>query len=309
MKAIVQHEFGGPETLQVAEVDSPTPGAGEVVVKVTASTVNPLDTLIREGKALKEFTPLPFIPGWDVAGTVAEVGEGAPFEPGQRVFGMPRFPKPGKALAEYCVVDARNLAATPDSLSDAEAAALPMAGMTAWQAFHDTVEVKEGEKVLINGAGGGVGHLAVQIAAAAGATITAIASPSKHEWLRSLGAHEVVDYNDEAAMAALEGFTTAFNLAPGSWVPTLEAVAPGGHLITISGGADELNERAEEAGIHHHVTSVNTRDEWLAALVDLVEGGKLRPHISATYPLERAADAHRELDEGHAQGKIVITIG
>ena len=307
-KAIVQSEFGGPETLHYSETEVAEPGPGEVLVKVTASSINPFDARIREGEALKEFTPLPYVPGWDVAGEVATVGDGVDLSVGQRVFGMPRFPTPGAAYAQYCVVTARNLHATPESLSDAEAAALPMAGMTAWQAFHDTVTVGDGDKVLVNGAGGGVGHFAVQIAAAAGATVTAIASSAKHAWLRSLGAAETVDYADESAMAALSGFDVALNLAPGSWDETLAAVAQDGDLITISGGAERLDDSAKRAGIHHHITAVNTRDSWLAALVDLVEQGRLRPHINSTYPLERAADAHRELDAGHATGKIVLQV-
>lgn len=307
-KAIVQERFGGPEQLRYSEVDVDAPGPGEVLVRVAASSVNPFDVRIREGDALKEFTPLPFVPGWDVAGEVAAAGEGVELAIGQRVCGMPRFPTPGRAWAHFCLVNARNLVATPPSLNDAEAAALPMAGMTAWQAFHDTVELAPGHRVLVNGAGGGVGHLAVQIAAAAGAEVTVIASRSKHEWLRSLGAHEAVDYRDTAAMSGLRGFDVALNLAPGSWDATLEAVAPGGDLITISGGASALQQRADSAGTRHHITSVNTKDTWLAGIVDLVEHGQLHPLVSSSYPLERAADAYRELEGGHATGKIALVV-
>lgn len=307
MKAIVQDSFGGNDKLEYREVDTPTPGAGEVLVKVAAAALNPFEIYIREGLALSELVKLPYIQGSDLAGTVEAVGDGVDFTVGQRVFGLLSHVD-GGAFAEYAVVSADSLLPVPDELSDAEAAGLLTTGLTAWQGLNDAVHLSAGDKVLINGAGGGVGHLAVQIAAAAGAEVTAIAGTSKHEWLRELGAKETVDYNDAEAMAALEGFDVAFNLATGSLKPTLKAVKRGGDLITVTAGADQLEEPAKAAGINHHTFSMTPRNEWLQALVDLVKKGQLRVVVDSTFPLEQTADAFRELEQGHARGKIVLTV-
>nr|WP_202918632.1 NADP-dependent oxidoreductase [Saccharothrix deserti] len=187
---IIQTRFGGPEVLELVEQAPPTPdalAADEVLVRVAFAGVNPIDVMTRTGggMAAAGVISLPFTPGWDLAGTVEAVGSQVnTLAVGDRVFGMARFPREGAAYAQYAIVPAVDLAPTPDTLTDDAAAALPLAAMTAWQAFADTARVTKGQRVLITGAGGGVGHFAVQIAHHLGATVTAVAGAAKHDWLR-----------------------------------------------------------------------------------------------------------------------------
>lgn len=237
---IIQRRFGGPETLEVVEVESPTAsdlGPDEVLVAVAAAGVNPIDVMTRTGggMAATGAITLPFTPGWDVAGTVRAVGAGATgLAPGQRVLGLARFPREGAAYAERVIVPAVDLVPTPEILTDEQAGAFPMAAMTAWQAFTDTASVEAGQRVLITGAGGGVGHLAVQLARHLGAHVIALASEGKHAWLRELGADETIDYRDATAVAALEGTADiALSLAAGSRDAALRAVRSSGVLIGL----------------------------------------------------------------------------
>lgn len=311
--AIVQSEFGGPETLEVANVTPPTAAdlqPDEVLVKVAAARVNPIDVMTRTGggMAAAGVVKLPYTPGWDVAGTVEAVGsEVSGLTQGQRVCGMVRFPAPGSTYAEYTVVPATHVVPAPESLTDEQAAALPLAAMTAWQACADTADLQPGQRVLISGAGGGVGHLAVQIAHELGAWVIAVASEGKHQWLRDLGADETIDYRDADAMAALaHSVDVALSLAAGSREATLRAVRPDGLLIALGGGADSLDQEAEQAGIRFAATHVRTERDWLEQVTKLAAKGALVPEVSLTFPLADAAEAHRAIENGHGTGKIVL---
>src|SRR3954453_162040 len=182
--------------LEAQEIERPAPAPGEVLIKMAAAGVNPVDTQVRAGSWVPdEMGKPPMMLGWDVAGTVEELGEGASdFDTGDRVFGMLRFPAPGRCDADYVAASAREVARAPDPLSDEQAGALPLAGLTAWQALVDTAEVGEGDRVLIQAAAGGVGHLAVQIARGRGAHVIGTARAEKHEFLRGLGVDEPIDY-------------------------------------------------------------------------------------------------------------------
>src|SRR5689334_3355807 len=185
MRAIQQNEWGGLDRLKLVEVSRPSPLPTEVLVKVKAAGINPVDVYTAQGKAYMRALSLPYIPGWDVAGIVEQVGYGTTrFKVGDEVFGMPWFPRAANAYAEYLVAPARHLALKPKQLSYEQAAALPLAGLTAWEMLVDIAKVERGDRVLINGAGGGVGHLAVQIAKARGAHVVAVASGAKHGFLR-----------------------------------------------------------------------------------------------------------------------------
>jgi NADPH:quinone reductase-like Zn-dependent oxidoreductase len=200
---IVQTRFGGPEVLELVGQAPPAPGADEVLVRVAYAGVDPIDVMTRTGGGVAGLLTLPFTPGWDLAGTVEAVGsQVSTLGVGDRVFGMARFPLEGAAYAQHATVPAVDLARTPDTLTDA-AAALPLAAVTAWQAFADTTHVTTGQRVLITGAGGGLGPFAVQIARHLGATVTAVAGVAEHDWLRGPGADRTVDYTDPAALAAL----------------------------------------------------------------------------------------------------------
>src|SRR3954465_6372422 len=197
MKAVLMREHGGPDVLELQEIARPEPAPTEVLVRVAAAGVNPVDWKVREESWLPDLMgEPPFILGWDVAGVVEEVGYGVTrFEPGDRVFGMPWFPRLARAYAEYATAPSRHFAHTPDALDDEAAGALPLAGLTAWQALVDTAGVGEGDRVLIHAAAGGVGHLAVQIAKARGAHVIGTASAAKHDFLHSLGVDEAIDYH------------------------------------------------------------------------------------------------------------------
>ncbi|MFT3943367.1 MAG: NADP-dependent oxidoreductase [Ancrocorticia sp.] len=311
--AIVQSEFGGPEVLTPVHVPTPSAddlGADEVLVRVAAAGVNPIDVTTRSGGGMAGRTiNVPYVPGWDLAGTVAAVGSDVnDLHPGQRVMGMARFPQAGNAYSQYTVVPAADLVPTPSHLSNEQAGALPLAAMTAWQAFADTTRVGAGDRVLITGAGGGVGHLAIQIAHHLGATVIAIASASKHEWLRELGADVTIDYRDADAVAALaaDPVDVAFSLAAGSHAVAVNTVRKGGLLIALGAGAAGVADAAEKAGIRFASTAVHTQREWLTAVVDLAARGMLTPTVSQVFDLTDAASAHRAIEDGHATGKIVL---
>ena len=311
---IVQRRFGGPEVLEFVEAESPTSAdlaADEVLVRVAFAGVNPIDVMTRRGggMAAAGIVSLPLIPGWDLAGTVEAVGSDVhEFVPGQRVFGMARFPQAGSAYAEHAVVPARDLLATPASFSDEEAAAFPMAALTAWQAFRDTASVQKGERVLITGAGGGVGHLAVQLAHHLGAEVIAVASARKHAWLQELGADVTVDYTDPDALAALseKPVQVALNLASGSRGAALAAVEAGGVLVSLGEGADALTAAAAAAGVRLEATHVHTNRDWLEHVGALAADGVLKPTVSQVFALADAAEAHRAIDSGHTRGKVVL---
>src|ERR1700738_1993607 len=194
MRAVLQQAFGGPEVLELAEVDRPVPLATEVLVRVKALGVNPVEAIIRSRQSPRIGQP-PFILGWDVSGVVEDLEPGVTrFEPGDEVYGMPFFPRAASAYAQYVTAPSRQLARKPPGLSHAEPAALPLPGRTAWQSLVDTARLAAGQRVLIHRAGGGVGHLAVQIAKARGAYVVGTASSAKHELVRSLGADELIDH-------------------------------------------------------------------------------------------------------------------
>lgn len=310
---VIQNAFGGPDALELVDVEAPTAadlGPGDVLVAVAAAGVNVIDVMTREGggMAAAGIITTPFTPGWDVAGTVEAVGSDVVgLVPGQRVLGLVAFPREGAAYAQHTVVAAEHLVPTPGNLSDEQAGALPMAAMTAWQAFADTTAVGPGQRVLVTGAGGGVGHLAVQLAHHLGASVIALASAGKHAWLRSLGADETVDYHDADAVAALEGTVdVALSLAAGSREAALRAVRPGGTLVALGGGAGDLATAAEQAGVRFAATHVRAQRQWLERVVELAAAGALVPTVSEVFPLTQAADAHRAVESGHGTGKVVL---
>ena len=307
MRIIEQNAVGGPEVLQVVDRDIPNPGPGEVRVKTGAASINPVDAAIRAG-----YFPLlgepPFSVGWDVAGTVDAVGEGVSLHlVGDRVFGMPRFPAAANAYAEYVIAPAEDLVATPDVLDDEHAAAIPLVGLTAWLGLVHEGNVQPRQRVLIHAGGGGVGHLAVQIAKAKGAYVIATASPSKAEFVKGLGADEVIDYTAGDFADGLDPVDLAFEPFGGDIATrSLAVVRDGGVLISLTAEPDESTAvEAKRRGIHALKINVAPDREALQALADLAAAGTLVPHVSGVYPLEKAADAHAEL-AGSTQGKIVL---
>jgi NADPH:quinone reductase-like Zn-dependent oxidoreductase len=309
MKIIRQTTLGGPEVLELAEVARPEAGPTEVLVRVAAAGVNPVDWKTRaRGGFLGD---PPFTVGWDVAGVVEAPGPGVTrFARGERVFGMPRFPREAAAYAEYVTAPSRQLARIPDGLGDLEAAALPLAGLTAWQALVETADVQPGQRVLILGAAGGVGHLAVQISKARGAYVTGTARSAKHPFLTELGADETIDYTTEAVEERVRDVDVVLDLVGGeSSHGALRTLRDGGIFIAVpsSSGIESLRELA---GGRVRITGILVEPDrvGMEALAELAGTGALRAHVSGTFPLEQAARAHELGETGRTQGKLVLTV-
>ncbi|MFE7112515.1 NADP-dependent oxidoreductase [Streptomyces sp. NPDC057575] len=307
MRAVFQKSFGGPEVLGVVETERPKPLPGEVLVKVHASAVNPVDVFVRSG-AFPLLGEPPFGVGWDISGVVEEAGPGARFEVGDEVYGMPFFPRAATGYAEYVAAPSRQVARKPASLDHVHAAAIPLAALTAWQGLVQAAGVKEGDRVLIHRAAGGVGHFAVQIAKAHGAHVIAMASPARHDFVRGLGANEVIDYRTTDFTEAVKDADVVFDsTAQGDL--SLGVLRPGGVLISIVEHADpELAVRVEAAGRRFAGISVEPDYAALEAIANLVDAGLIRPHVEEAYPLEEAGKAHELVASGQVQGKIVLTV-
>jgi NADPH:quinone reductase-like Zn-dependent oxidoreductase len=309
MRAIRQQTLGGPEVLELVDVPRPEPGPTEVLVRVSAAGVNPVDWKTRErGGAVG---PPPFTVGWDVAGVVEELGRGVTrFAPGDRVFGMPRFPHEAGAYAEYVTAPSRQLVRIPEGLGDVEAGALPLAGLTAWQALVETADVQPGDRVLILAAAGGVGHLAVQIAKARGAYVLGTAGPAKHSFLLELGADEAIDYTSEDVAERGRGADVVLDLVGGEpGLAALPAVRDGGLFIAVP-SASGLEPLRVAAGDRVQVVSILVEPDRLGLeeLAALVERGELRVEVAQTFPLEEAAAAQELSKAGRTQGKLALTV-
>ncbi|MCX4985910.1 NADP-dependent oxidoreductase [Streptomyces sp. NBC_00572] len=306
MKTARIHEFGDTSVIRHDSVPRPQPAFGEVVVHVAATSFNPSEAALRAGM-LQAYLPvdLPYALGWDVAGTVAEIGAGAEgFAVGDRVIG--RLDS-GGAAAEYVRAPAALLVAAPTSIALANAAALPVAGLTAWQAVFEHGKVAAGHRVLVNGAGGGVGGFVTQLAKQAGAEVIATASPRSTEAVLRQGADQVIDYTSGPVGAALDGpVDTLLNLVPLS-PPDAAALAalvrPGGRIISIATRVEPAAD-AEVSAIH----MVARNDvAHLAALVELVDAAALGIDISESRPLADLADVHHLGESGRTRGKVIIT--
>lgn len=299
---------GGPDALVMAAAKLPIPRPGEIRVRVAAAGVNPVDAEVRAGLWPILGEP-PFVVGWDVAGTVDALGDGVvEFTAGDRVFGMPHFPAEAAAYGEYVTAPADQFAPTPDNLDDVHAAAIPLAGLTAWRALVTVAGVRAGQRVLIHGAGGGVGHLAIQIAKARGAHVITTASPAKAEFARSLGADEVIDYTSERFELAIEPVDVALDSLGGDVTArTISVVRAGGVLLSLTEVADDSAGVARAKGVRFEEIDVVPDRDALLALADLAANGDLVPHVGAEYSLEDAAEAHRRLAEG-VIGKIVLVV-
>ncbi|GGP62973.1 NADP-dependent oxidoreductase [Streptomyces abikoensis] len=307
MKAVSYRAYGGPEVLEYGD-DLPRPKVGpdSVLVQVKAAAVNPVDWKAREGYLDGMIQPVfPVVPGWDVSGVVVGLGADTPeFQEGDEVIGYVRedFLSRG-TFAEYVAAPVRTLAPKPAGLTFEEAAALPLAGLTALQSLR-AVRAGEGDTVLIHGASGGVGSMAVQLARRLGARVIGTASERNHDYLRGLGA-EPVTYGDGLAervrALAPGGVDAVLDLVGGGAVATSPAVtAPGARLVSIADPA---------------VTEFGGRVLWvrpdpadLTELSRLAEEGALKVEVAEVFPLERTADAHRRSAEGHTRGKIVVTV-
>jgi NADPH:quinone reductase-like Zn-dependent oxidoreductase len=309
MKAVRFHEYGDPAVLRHEDVDQPVPGAGEALIRVAATTFNGVDGNIRGGFMQGPIpVTLPHTPGIDVAGTVAALGEGVTdVQVGDQVIGF--LPMTGTgAAAEYVVAPAAILAPAPTSIPLADAAALPVVGLTAWQALFDHAQLTSGQRVLINGAGGAVGGFAVQMAKLAGAHVIGVAGPRTADRVKALGADEVLDHDGDLA-AATAPVDVALNLAPVEPARLTELVAlirDGGVLVNTTVWMPAPSDEAR--GVRGINLFVNSDAAQLAQLATLVDSGELRVDVAERVPLARLADVHARAAAGSLPGKTVITV-
>lgn len=311
--AVRVHTFGGNDQLKYEEVDVVPPGEGEVLLRLSAAGVNPVDWKIVRGY-LNGFIPakMPFVPGWELSGTIIERGHAARrFAVGDRVYAYARRPTVDQGCyAEHVTVPECYLAAAPERLSLEAAAGIPLAGLTAWQSLHDAVKIKEGETVLIIGASGGVGGYGVQIAKAAGADVIAVASQANSAYVLGLGADEFVGYDKgplDATFAAFEKKADViFDCTGGdTYVKSRPALKDGGRVVSIA----TRNPPAGFEGVSYQYVFVEPNAVQLRKLAALVDEGRLTVHIHARTPLSQAKKALDQSETGHTRGKVVLVPG
>jgi NADPH:quinone reductase-like Zn-dependent oxidoreductase len=305
MRAVRLHEYGPPSVLIVDDVDRPVPAAGEVLIRVHAAGVNPIDWKLRAG-FLQQFMPvtLPHIPGLDVAGTVEALGDGVTeFAVGERVFG-----RGTGTYAEFAVAPTTTIAQIPDGVSFEQAAPLHVGGETAWVALFDDARLEASQRLLVQGGAGGVGAIAVQLGHWKGAYVIATASTANVDFVRSLGADEVIDYTSVNVEDAVHDVDVVLDTVGGevtahSW----SVLKPGGILVVIAGMPDVEAAAARgvrTSGVNHPAETRPVLEE----LARLVASGDVKPQIGQVFPLEDAAQAHAASETGHGRGRILLTV-
>jgi NADPH:quinone reductase-like Zn-dependent oxidoreductase len=308
MKAVRIHEFGGPEVLRYEEVPRPATAPDEVLIKVYASGVNPVDWKMRAGLAQSLFPiHLPFIPGWDVSGEIEEVGSDILiFKKGEEVYGRPEVTRDG-TYAEYVAVKADQINFKPQSIDHDKAASVPLAGLTAWQGLFDYGKLEEGQKVLIHAASGGVGSFAIQLAKWKGARVIGTASEENIDFLFDLGADGAIDYKNEKFEDKITGVDLVLDLVGGDTQKrSLKVIKKGGRLVTTV--QPQYKEEAKAKGITMETFLTRSLPEELQQLANLIDSGKIKPIVTQKFSLKDAAAAQKEIEKGHTRGKIVLTV-
>lgn len=308
MKAIRFHAYGGPEVLVHEDAPRPEAATGELLIRVAAAGVNPVDWKARAGH-LKDWLQyqLPLIPGWDVSGTVAAMGNGVSgFKEGDEVFGMLDLTRDG-AYAEYAIARAADMARKPASVSHVDAASLPIAALTAWQALFEVARLAPGQTILIHGAAGGVGHFAVQFAKGKGARVIATASARNTGFVRELGAERVIDYQSTRFEESVRDVDIVLDTIGGDTQQRSWQVLKKGGILVATLGID-TSQAARDFGARGEGMFVHADAGQLSKIAALVEAKQLRPYIGSTPQLTEAAKAHEQSETGHVRGKIVLRV-
>lgn len=308
MRAVQIQQYGGTETLQLVQIDTPTINADDILIQVKSAAINPVDWKIREGY-LQEFIPyaLPVTLGWDVAGIVTEVGASVTnFKVGDEVFSRPDISRDG-SYADFIAVKADEAVLKSSKLDFAQAASLPLAGITAWQCLVDVGQLQAGQRVLIHAGAGGVGHLAIQIAKAKGAIVIATASAANQALLTELGAEQAVDYTKGPLSEQIEAVDLVLDTMGGavqeqSWA----LLKKGGMLVSVTEPPSE--ELAKEHGVTGAFVFIEPSSRILGELNALVESDQLKPLIEHRFSLEQIVEAHVQSQSGRTRGKIVIEV-
>jgi NADPH:quinone reductase-like Zn-dependent oxidoreductase len=306
MKAIVMHSFGGPEVLETEDIPRPSPKSGEVLIKVQAAGVNPVDYKIRSGEFAKKETKLPTVPGRDVSGTIESIGRGVTgLNPGDEVYAFLKSHSGG--YAGFAIALQNEVALKPQTLDHAHAAAVPLAALTAWQALFDHGRMRAGQRVLIHGGAGGVGHFAVQFAKIRGATVIATAGPDDLRMVKELGADQVINYKNGAFEKQANNIDLVIDLIGGeiqerSW----DVMKDGGTLIST------LKEPSKTIAALHNVRAevfmTEANSGQLTEIARLIDDEKVRVIVQKTYDLDEAAQAQDEQEKEHSIGKRVLTV-
>ncbi len=305
MKAVRIHNYGGIEALRYEEVPVPTIAADEILIKVHVAGINPVDWKIREGYFQH---PLPLILGWDLSGEVAEVGtEITQYKKGDAVFAYSSLMRNG-ADAEYSVVKANEVAHKPQSLDHIHAAVVPLAALTAWQALFDHGKLNAGQRILIHAAAGGVGHYAVQLAKWKGAYVIGTASNKNKQFLLDLGIDEVIDYTNTDFAQVVKNVDIVLDTIGGETQKKSCAILNKNGIIVSIVDRDNLEKNAATFGVRHQAFVVEPNATELAQIAKLIDQGKIKSHVAATFSLQDVAKAHELVQSHHVQGKVALIV-
>ena len=314
MKAAIIHEFGPPEVLQITDVEKPVVDDEQVLIKIKSVGINPVDTKVRAGTSgVSKRISLPAILGWDVSGVIEETGKNVSgFKTGDEVFGCIGFPGLGKGYAEYTVADPYILAKKPGNISFDEAAAIPIAGLTAYQAINEELKITSGQKVLIQAAAGGVGHLAVQFAKMNGAYIFGTASEKNKIFLESLGIDKVIDYKKEKFEDVVHELDAALDAMGGEVLyRSIECVKRGGRVVCLP-SSTKNDPKAIDIALERNITltwpMMRTDGKELQLIAHLVEEKKLKVKVDKIFTLDQIVWAHKAVESHGTSGKVVVRI-
>lgn len=333
MRAMMINKYGKNEILHMKEVDQPKVEANDVLVEIHSASVNPIDYKIRNGGALKMILKfdMPLTLGNDFSGTVVKTGSGVTkFKVGDEVYGRPSKERIG-TFADYISIHEDEVAMKPSNLSFEEAASIPLVGLTVWQAFHESFQLKEGQKLLIHAGSGGVGTFAIQLAKSMGAYVATTASENGYELVNSLGADEIINYRNENFEEKLSEFDAVFDTLGGdSLERSFQILKPGGKIVSVSAVptkkfADEtgqgplkkalftlisrkLTSLAKKHEVEYEFLFMRPSGEQLNQIRELVEAGKIKPIIDKIYDLEEAQGAMSYLETGRAKGKVIVKV-
>jgi len=313
MKAIVLKGFGGVDNLIGDEVPVPVPGDDEVLIKIVAAAVNPIDIKTRKGRGAAEIIRRydPMILGWDISGDVIKKGRKVKsFREGDSVFGMINFPGHGRAYAEYATAPVSHIARKPDNISHEEAAGASLAALTAWQLLKYRSGIKKGSAVLVHAAAGGVGHFAVQMAKYMGANVAATSSSANIGFLSELGVMHHVDYEKDRFEEMLRNFDFVLDAIGSDYIDrSLKVLKKGGKIISIpSGASEDVAEKAQARGMIGQNFRTSSSGEDMKEIAGLLEAGIVKSVVTGVFSLDEVRDAHLQIESGKTRGKIILKI-
>ncbi|HEU5052069.1 MAG TPA: NADP-dependent oxidoreductase [Hanamia sp.] len=314
MKAAIINKFGPPEVLHITEIEKPVPNENEVLIKIKFAGINPVDTKVRAGtSAMSKTLHLPVILGWDVSGTIESVGKNVSnFKPGDEVFGCLGFPGLGKTYAQFTVADPKLISKKPSDISFEEAAAVPLAGLTAYQAINEHLKVSKGQKVLVQAAAGGVGHLAVQFAKLNGAFVAGTASGENEAFLKSLGVDQFINYKTEKFEEVVHDADAILDAMGGEILyRSIACVKKGGRVVCLP-SSTKNDPKAIELAKKHQVELIwpmmHPDGKEMTLIAGLMEQKKLKVKIDKVFNLDQIVEAHKQVETHGTDGKVVIKI-